>query len=563
MSVIVAKKIGGVSGTTDHGVLSGLADDDHPQYHTDGRGDLRYIVQSGFENRNQSTISFVDGTRTFTITPIGTYYFWCSGVRFSKTVAESIVISNIEGLHFIYYDNNGVLQQSTTFLDELITLYAFVTVIYWNATNGVSILLGDERHGREMDSLVHLYHHRTEGSKWGGGLAPTNVISTGNGNLDTHAQIGVESGSFWDEDIIHTVSALAFPASIPFLYRLGASGDWRKLPGNGFVSITTGSGRAAFNGWTGATWQLTEVSQSDFLAMHLVATNNVPLQMCWIIGQAKYTTVGAARAGIDTEWNSLSTGGLTTILPEFVIVASFIVQTANGYNNAVKSRIVSTTDGAGFVDFRKATGGGAAGPAGPAGTSFVLIDELTSTPSLPSTLGQNSVSIGENAQTSVTAPNSLAIGKQSLTRHSGAIVCANGQFSSAGDAQTGKYLLRTITTNNTETELFLDGAGGTGRLSLPNNSTWIFTASVIGHRTDATNGRAGYKLDGVIYRTTAANTTTIIGSVTKTAIAESDVAWDTNITADTTNGSLKITATGETGKTIRWVAVIDTVEITN
>ncbi len=30
------------AGITDHGMLTGLLDDDHPQYHTDARGDLRY-----------------------------------------------------------------------------------------------------------------------------------------------------------------------------------------------------------------------------------------------------------------------------------------------------------------------------------------------------------------------------------------------------------------------------------------------------------------------------------------------------------------------------------------
>ena len=30
------------AGTTDHGALTGLSDDDHPQYHTDARGDARY-----------------------------------------------------------------------------------------------------------------------------------------------------------------------------------------------------------------------------------------------------------------------------------------------------------------------------------------------------------------------------------------------------------------------------------------------------------------------------------------------------------------------------------------
>jgi hypothetical protein len=34
---------GGSAGVTDHGLLTGLADDDHAQYHNDARGDLRYV----------------------------------------------------------------------------------------------------------------------------------------------------------------------------------------------------------------------------------------------------------------------------------------------------------------------------------------------------------------------------------------------------------------------------------------------------------------------------------------------------------------------------------------
>jgi hypothetical protein len=34
------------SGVTDHGLLNGLADDDHTQYHTDARGDVRYYPRS-------------------------------------------------------------------------------------------------------------------------------------------------------------------------------------------------------------------------------------------------------------------------------------------------------------------------------------------------------------------------------------------------------------------------------------------------------------------------------------------------------------------------------------
>jgi collagen triple helix repeat protein len=37
----------GPPGTTDHGMQTGLADDDHPQYHTDTRGDTRYVKKAG------------------------------------------------------------------------------------------------------------------------------------------------------------------------------------------------------------------------------------------------------------------------------------------------------------------------------------------------------------------------------------------------------------------------------------------------------------------------------------------------------------------------------------
>ena len=36
----------GGGGVTDHGLLTGLADDDHTQYHTDARGDARYYTQA-------------------------------------------------------------------------------------------------------------------------------------------------------------------------------------------------------------------------------------------------------------------------------------------------------------------------------------------------------------------------------------------------------------------------------------------------------------------------------------------------------------------------------------
>lgn len=43
----VPEVVGG--GVTDHGALTGLADDDHPQYHNDARGDARYYTQAALD----------------------------------------------------------------------------------------------------------------------------------------------------------------------------------------------------------------------------------------------------------------------------------------------------------------------------------------------------------------------------------------------------------------------------------------------------------------------------------------------------------------------------------
>jgi hypothetical protein len=189
-----------------------------------------------------------------------------------------------------------------------------------------------------------------------------------------------------------------------------------------------------------------------------------------------------------------------------------------------------------------------------------LYAEHAVSPGTPVATGTNAVAMG--SQATAQADNSLAIGVQSLSRYPG-VTLANGRFGAQGDAQSGKYLIRSGTASATPTELFIDGTGGSQRLVLPSDSTWIWEATIIGHRTDATDGHAGYRLKGVIYRVGALNTTTMLGSPSKEILAESNSSWDVSATADTVNGSLKITVTGESGKVIRWLAVIETTEVTN
>ena len=134
---------------------------------------------------------------------------------------------------------------------------------------------------------------------------------------------------------------------------------------------------------------------------------------------------------------------------------------------------------------------------------------------------------------------------------------AAGRFAAAGDAQTSVLVARRITTNATPLELFLDGSAQ--RLTLADQDCWAFSILLVARRTDADGEGAGYRLEGVIHRN--GSSTALVGNVSKTVLGESSAGWDAEVEADDTNESLKITVTGEAGKTIRWAARIELAQV--
>ena len=102
--------------------------------------------------------------------------------------------------------------------------------------------------------------------------------------------------------------------------------------------------------------------------------------------------------------------------------------------------------------------------------------------------------------------------------------------------------------------------GEEGYVSLANNKMNAFRIMVVAASDNNTEG-AAYEFKGLIKKDATAASAAIIGSVTKTVIAESVSAWDAAITADTANGAIAITVTGEAEKVIRWVAFIEMLEV--
>ena len=89
---------------------------------------------------------------------------------------------------------------------------------------------------------------------------------------------------------------------------------------------------------------------------------------------------------------------------------------------------------------------------------------------------------------------------------------------------------------------------------LSNKNAVAFCIYVVASVTTAGGNTKAWKLEGLIKRNSTASGTAIVESVTKTILGADTGAstWDVAATADTTNGALAITVTGQSSTTINW-----------
>ncbi len=305
---------------------------------------------TGFPNRTDSTTSFVDANREFTIAPVGASFdVYVKSQKFTKSTAETLEIPNMSGNHYIFYNDTGTLSSTQVLNSDLFQNNALISIVYWNADLSNRVYFAEERHGLTMDGATHTYLHTVFGARYLSGLALQNFSVNGSGNSDSHAQFTADSGSIRDEDLLITILA---QSEIPVLYRQGQL--WRKKAADSFPVIYSGtggytgaSGRLPFNEYSGGAWQLTEVANNAFVLVHVFATNDKDSPIVAIQGIATYGNVTAARNAASTEITSLS--GLP--FAEFAALGSVVFESTSTYTNTPKARIRSVNGGS-YVDFR-------------------------------------------------------------------------------------------------------------------------------------------------------------------------------------------------------------------
>jgi len=237
-------------------------------------------------------------------------------------------------------------------------------------------------------------------------------------------------------------------------------------------------------------------------------------------------------------------------------VASGEWSTVGGGTKNVASGQGSVIAGGG-VEFNTAFGNTASG------TSSVISGGIANT---AAAIG--SVILGGWQNTANGTLSTVVGGRYGTTRAIGGNIvfsACNEPIGVLGVSQSAVLILGTQTTNATATALRSDvnAAGTTNQVILPNNSAYFFRGEVVSGVTGGGDTK-GWTIEGVIKRGANAASTTLVGTPTVTSMyADVGAAtWTIAVTADTTNGGLRVTFTGQASTTIRTVAQIRTTEMT-
>ena len=233
---------------------------------------------TGFENRTDSTISFDDSTRVFTIEPaVDAFTYWIDGAKFTKTAAETVTIADVTDVSYIYYDMDGILTQSSSFPD--VRVVAIVSIIYWNASTS-DYLFADERHGIQMDGATHGYLHLTRGAAYASG-GEIEVEGTEGDEELADNRISISETIYFDEDIHHILEAIVAGTHNWEKWYIDASGNWLRWDTNVNDTNAQGSnatvpnffvsGELGYNNVT--TGNITAITGNDFVNVYIFGTN--------------------------------------------------------------------------------------------------------------------------------------------------------------------------------------------------------------------------------------------------------------------------------------------------
>jgi hypothetical protein len=262
--------------------------------------------------------------------------------------------------------------------------------------------------------------------------------------------------------------------------------------------------------------------------------------------------------------------------------ASGLYSSAIGLNSGANGAIASTGSGAMALGGSYASGTDSFAAAianntssyGATGANSVAIGSLVKSTGIASVaFGYSNLSSNQYATVGGGGNNSATVQYATVVGGRGAISDKFGKFafgssalgfsSTQGSAQGGYLVLLKQTTDGTPSVLTSNNstASAFNQIILPNNSAFAFHGTIVA-REQASAGTdcAAWKIEGLIRREGSAGTTVLVNSAT--TVLDNTPGWGMALSADTTNGGLKIEVTGAAATNIRWVATVHTSEVT-
>lgn len=321
----------------------------------------------GFSNLDNISMSFDDNTRTLNLN--GIYDFHVNnGDIFNKT-NDSFQWSDNEGLIYIYYDNNGVLQEvlnpnrNTQYETMISTLP--VAYIYWDFDNKKAIFLTDILKSKQMAITTWVKQFYDHGIYNLDGLNILNDPSNGgtntpNGSLDLSAQFSLSPSNLLFTDRKYPTNIRNVTSNYTCLYLL--NNKLRSYVKTNFSVLTDidtsvgASGRLVYNNDN----NINVVDNNNFVWYFIGVGNNVDEndRIVSFMGQNQYNTINDSKTNLIDE--TILVEKSFSIRQEFTLTHAILFETSDTFTNSVKARIrdfrilenesvVSTSSGGGSV----------------------------------------------------------------------------------------------------------------------------------------------------------------------------------------------------------------------
>lgn len=238
----------------------------------------------GFYNAGNSSLSFDNTTRTFTITPTSPYIIYINGSKYNITVNKVVSFANTAGQWFITFSISSgipVLNATQTPWSLLDLTQIPVAIISWNGNSGRIL---DERHSSKRNLVWHDSEHNSVGARYRSGF--TSVTPTSSNTFS------LSSGVIADEDILLDTGGVQTTCQI--MYR-NPGLTFMTWDASSAAYIKTGAnGRPVYDNSGG----LTEIANNNYAVYYLTMTNCIESgkKIVSIMAQSEYASLTAAQA---------------------------------------------------------------------------------------------------------------------------------------------------------------------------------------------------------------------------------------------------------------------------